>query len=93
MPSRVHQLLPQHVEDALDHGFAFTGLGTSDNISTFTVTVPAEITQPYAATKSGQTVTVWIQGSAGTHRIIVDVVSDAGREARIEADIVISDPA
>lgn len=93
MPSRVFQLPPQHVEDDLDHSFDFEGFGTGDDVATFVVTVPAEITQSTAAAKSGQVVTVWIQGSAGTHRIIVDAVSDAGRDARMVADIVISDPA
>lgn len=93
MPSRVLQLLPQHVADDLDHAFEFEGFGTGDDVATFTVTVPAEITQSTAAAKSGQTVTVWLQGSAGTHRIVVAAVSDAGREATIEADITISDPA
>jgi hypothetical protein len=93
MPPQVFQLRPQHVMDDLDHAFVFEGLGTGDNIDTFTVTVPGTITQSVAASKSAQTVTVWLQGTAGTHRIIVDVVSVAGREARIEADIVISDPA
>ena len=92
MPDRVYQLKPQHVADNLDHGFDFSGFGTGDDIASFVVTVPVEITQATAAASSGQVVTVWIQGSAGTHRIIVDAVSVAEREARIEADIVISDP-
>lgn len=92
MPSRVFQLAPQHVADDLDHTFSFAGFGTGDNVASLTVTVPAAITQSTAAASAGQIVTVWLQGTAGTHRILVAATSVAGRDATIEADITISDP-
>lgn len=92
MPSKVFELTPQHVADDLDHTFSFAGFGTGDNVATFTVTVPAGVTQSTAAASAGQIVTVWLQGTAGTHRILVAATSVANRDAMIEADITISDP-
>lgn len=93
MPNRVLQLPDAHTDDELDYGFEFEVFGTGDDVASYTITVPAEVTQG-ADSKSGQTVTVWLgPADAGTHRIIVHAVSAAGREATIEADWTVSDPA
>ncbi len=92
MPDRVFELPPAHTDDVLDYGFSFEGFGTGDDVATYTVTVPAGVTQP-ADSVTGQTVTVRLgPADAGTHRIIVAAVSDAGQEATIEAAWTVSDP-
>lgn len=93
MPAPVFQLRDAHTDDELDYGFEFEVFGTGDDVASYTVTVPVGVTQG-ADSKSGQTVTVWLgPATAGTHRIIVAAVSAAGREATIEADWTVSDPA
>lgn len=93
MPSRVYQLPDAHTDDELDYGFNFEVFGAGDDVNSYTVTVPSGVTKGNDS-KSGQTVTVWLgPADAGTHRIVVHAVSAAGREATIEADWTVSDPA
>lgn len=93
MPERVFELPSAHVGDVLDYAFVFEGFGAGDDVASYTVTKPDEVTQP-ADAADGQTVTVRLgPAAAGTHRIIVEAVSAAGQEATIEADWTVSDPA
>ena len=92
MPSRVFQFPDAHTDDILDYSIDFENLGTGDDVATYTVTVPAEVTLADDSA-SGQTVTLRLgPADAGTHRIIVAVVSDAGQEATAEIDWTVSDP-
>ena len=92
MPNRVLQLPDAHIDDVLDYSFVFEGFGTGDDVATYTITVPAGVTQPDDSV-TGQTVTVRLgPATAGTHRIIVEAVSDGAQEATIEADWTVSDP-
>ena len=93
MPERVFELPPAHTDDVLDYSFSFEGFGTADDVATYTITVPAAVTKADDSA-SGQTVTVRLgPAEAGSHRIIVAAVSDAGQKATIEALWTVSDPA
>jgi hypothetical protein len=92
MPSRVFELPAAHIADELDYGFDFQVFGTGDDVASVTFTPPSGVTAGSPST-SGQVVTIRLgPADAGTHRIEVHAVSDAGQEATIEADWTVSDP-